>query len=537
MMWEISEVPPYISIKLKDIFRGIARTAKMPYYLPHTDEMCCDLEWFTHRYPMEITDNDLSILKMCKKEFESFTTLNLEILNNDYVSPIKLNLNKDQKLLQYQNTFVDLAWRVKRILCADEVGLGKTPEAIGALLNKGWLPALIVVQTHLPQQWGDEIKKFTDLSYHIINTGKVYDLPRADVYITKYTIMAKWVDVLSSMGFKTLIMDEVQEIRRTESEKHQACARMGEIVENCLGLSGTPVVNYGNEIWNLYKVIKPDLFPDKDTFSREWLTNGVKVSNPKAMGVYLRDKFSYIRRTKEDVGSQIPPINKITHTVDYNKKDIDKMESEARVLALTVMQGSFIEKGQASRELSIMVRKATGISKARSVADYVEVLLKNKEKVLLMGWHRDVYDIWKERFEGYNYVMFTGSETQVQKQKSKEEFINGEAQLMIMSLRAGSAGLDGLQHVCSYIVFGELDWSGVLHDQAIGRLYRKGQKKQVTAIFLTSNSGSDPIVADIIGLKRDQQQGILDPFAQGQKQLSDDSILKKFAKNLINKKG
>lgn len=534
--WEISEVPPYVSIKLKDMFRSIPRTGTPPYLLPVTDEISTDIHWFMQRYAMEISPSDLRKMKRYRKRYNTYIDDNYQILQSDYVPTVDLTLNEGQKLFEYQKVAVELSWKVKRLLIADEVGLGKTPEGIATLLDPKWLPAIIVVQPHLLNQWRDEIEKFTKLKVHIIHTGKNYELPPCDVYIIKYTIIAKWMHVLRAMGLKTIILDEVQEVRRSESAKHDGCKKVAEVVPNIIGLSGTPIVNYGGEIFNIYSVIRPSLFPDRDVFNREWCSYKDRISDPKALGAYLRDQFAYIRRTKIDVGSEIPPINKIVHTVDYNKSDIDKMNAEAKVLAITMMQGSFIERGQASRELSIMVRKSTGVAKARSVADYVKVILQNDEKVLLMGFHRDVYDIWLDELSDYNCVMYTGSETYKEKEANKKAFIEGDTQVMIMSLRAGSSGLDGLQHVCQYIVFGELDWSGVLHDQAIGRLYRKGQEGQVTAIFLVSDSGSDPIVSDIIGLKKSQQEGILNPLSQGQRQFSDDSIIKEFAKKLITKK-
>lgn len=534
--WILDGMPPYVVIKLKDLFKNISFHKRQPIRIPNTPEVCCDIDWFLYRYPFELSNKCKNNLNLQKDSHKKFIEGNYRVLSGDYDSPVNVELKDGMELRPYQKQLVDLAWRVKRLLVADEVGLGKTPEAIGCLMKNGWLPALVVVQSHLPKQWEDQIKKFTDLKTHKIMTGKNYELPPVDVYIIKYTIMKKWVAKLLQIGLKTIIMDEIQEIRRIESAKHEACVVVSENVDNSLGLSGTPVVNYGNEIWNIYKAINPNLFPDFYTFSTEWLQQDKKVKNPKALGTFLRDQFSYIRRTKRDIGKKFKELNKIVHTVDYNKKDIDKMEAEAKVLAITALQGSFIERGQASRELSIKVRKATGVSKAKSVAEYVKVILQNGEKVLLMGYHRDVYDIWLRELSNYKISMYTGSESPKQKQQSFNDFTKGDSNLMIMSLRAGSAGLDGLQHVCSYIVFGELDWSGVLHEQAIGRLDRDGQKEQVTAIFLVSDSGSDPIVTDIIGIKKSQQDGISDPFNKNRVQYSNDSIIKKFAENLINKK-
>lgn len=72
-------------------------------------------------------------------------------------------------------------------------------------------------------------------------------------------------------------------------------------------------------------------------------------------------------------------------------------------------------------------------------------------------------------------------------------------------------GLDGLQGSCRTVVFGELDWSPGVHEQCIGRIHRDGQAEHVTAYFLTSEFGADPIMAEVLGVKREQVEGIRTP--------------------------
>ncbi|HMJ16609.1 MAG TPA: C-terminal helicase domain-containing protein, partial [Polyangiaceae bacterium] len=82
--------------------------------------------------------------------------------------------------------------------------------------------------------------------------------------------------------------------------------------------------------------------------------------------------------------------------------------------------------------------------------------------------------------------------------------------VLMMSLRAG-AGLDGLQHCCSTVVFGELDWSPAVHEQATGRVFRDGQASPVLAYYLVSDEGSDPVLQTTLGLKRAQLDGVRSP--------------------------
>jgi SNF2 family DNA or RNA helicase len=107
--------------------------------------------------------------------------------------------------------------------------------------------------------------------------------------------------------------------------------------------------------------------------------------------------------------------------------------------------------------------------------------------------------------------MYTGSESAAKKNREKDRFLNGETSVLIMSLRSG-AGLDGLQHRCSVVVFGELDWSPGIHQQVIWRVDREGQQSPVTVFFLVVEDGSDGPIMEILGLKASEAHQIVDPF-------------------------
>jgi SNF2 family DNA or RNA helicase len=140
------------------------------------------------------------------------------------------------------------------------------------------------------------------------------------------------------------------------------------------------------------------------------------------------------------------------------------------------------------------------------------LLVESGEKVVLFGWHREVYALWMDRLSDLKPALYTGTESPTQKEQARDRFINGEAPILIMSLRAG-AGLDGLQHTCRTVVFGELDWSPGVHEQCVGRIHRDGQPDPVVAYFLIAEHGSDPVIADVLQLKRQQVDGVRDPYA------------------------
>ena len=532
--WKINNAEPHVCIKLKAVFAKLSASATQPFTFDNTPEVCQDLLWFTDRYPLAISEADMALMKREKKKHVNNVNDIERILLPDY-QPRELTLNEGYEARHYQLTGVDVYMKVKRLLIGDDIGLGKTLIGILSCLHKETRPCAAVVQTHLPKQWKASIEMFTGLTVHLIKGTKPYDLPPADIYIFKYSCLAGWVNVFEKGIFKSAIFDEVQELRHYGTGKYDGAMALSRNVEYCLGLSATPIYNYGDEIYNVLNVIKEKCLGNKYDFLREWTGGWKTVREPQALGTYLRENFLLLRRTRAEVGRELPPINKIVHTVGYNESEVRKSEEIAKQLAIRATSGSFVERGQAARELDIFVRQATGVSKAVEVAAYVRILLENNEPIVLAGWHREVYDIWMRELKEFNPVMFTGSETPAQKEEAKRKFVSGETNLFIISLRSG-IGLDGLQNRSNIVVLGELDWSPKVHDQLIGRLDRDGQQEQVTAIYLVSDFGSDPLIIDMLGVKSSQSHNIINPLTAVAEQYTDESRLKLLAERFLNKK-
>lgn len=316
-----------------------------------------------------------------------------------------------------------------------------------------------------------------------------------------------------------------QELRRGDTTlKGAAAALIAKKVKFRTGLSGTPVYNMGGELHPVMEVIRPGALGTKTEFSQEWCAGDaenpgkIKIKDPKAMGTYLRDAGLMIRRTKQDVGREIPQLTRVPHQIDCDMKELNKIEGKAVALAQIIMSKSAQARGQqmqASSELNNLVRQATGISKAPYAAEFIRMVAASEERVIAYLWHRECYTILMEalsdkKLGDLHPVMYSGSESVKQKEEAKARFCGGDARVMLMSLRSG-AGLDGLQNHCRIGVFAELDWSPGVHSQDEARIARDGQPFPTLFYYLLSNSGSDPIIADMLGIKRGQVEGILDP--------------------------
>lgn len=534
--WHMEAVPPHVAIRLKQLFPRVPKWQTGSFQFPDDRAHCADLAWFTLRYPMSMTLDDQLSLDGGRQHFEQDQAEMEAILRPDYRPRSRGGLREDQQIRHYQAQAIDLTLARKSLLLGDDVGLGKTYSTAGFLLDSATRPAAVVMETHLQKQWEEKVTTFTTLTVHKIKGTKPYDLPPADVYLFKYSQLLGWIDTFEDGFFKTVVYDEVQQLRTgSSSGKGQAAKKLSDAAEYRLGLSATPIYNYGAEIWNIMQVLDEGVLGSWNEFQREWLTDERQVADPEALGSYLREQNVMLRRTKRDVGQQMPPVNTIVEHIDPDEATLKSVEDLAGQLALKTTTGTFMERGRAGRELDLLVRHATGVSKATNVARYARILLESAVPIMLIGWHRDVYDIWLRELEAFAPAMYTGSESDNQKAESKRRFLAGETNVFIMSLRSG-AGLDGLQNRCSTVILGELDWSPKVHEQIIGRLNREGQEEKITAIYLNTDEGSDPPMVSVLGVKASQSAGIVDPGRQLEARHSDKSRIQALAEQFLSKK-
>jgi SNF2 family DNA or RNA helicase len=546
----IIETEPQVALRLKRVFERINKNQYGKLTLSASPTNSRELSWFLQRYPMEMSKGDQERLQELTQDHLANEELVGKVLAGDYKAP---SFELAVQPRDYQRISADLAMKTGRLLIADDVGLGKTAQAICTFTDPSNLPALVVTLAHLPKQWAKEIEKFLPkLRTHIIKKGQPYDVCKGkkgektlfpDVLIINYHKLAGWAETLSGV-VKTVVYDEIQELRRSESGKYGAATHISEQCNLCIGLSATPIYNYGGEIFNVISSLEPGVLGMKDEFVREWcdsyMADRPKIRDPKAFGSFLREQGLMIRRTRSEVGRELEALTKIPQAIEADPEALSRIEDSAAELAKIILSQNTLKKGvkmQASEQLSNLVRQATGIAKAPYVADFVRMLAEADEPILLYAWHREVYSILEAKLRDLNPVMYTGSESANQKQEAKDKFLSGEAKILMMSLRAG-AGLDGLQHHCRTVVFGELDWSPGVHDQCIGRVHRDGQKDPVMAYFLLSDYGSDPVMSDVLGVKRAQMSGIRDPNAELiEASQGSDHDLKKLAESFLRQRG
>lgn len=534
--WVISDLEPHVAQAFKRLFPKVHKMAD-EITLFDNDETRADLEWFMLRYPLRHRFSKAlaaGARRMARRAAEIG-----RILAPDWTPPDFDGFREGEAPYLYQSQASAVAIAQGSLLLGDDVGLGKTASVIHAGVSGAPLPMAIVVQPHLPLQWKRQIERFCRGRVHIIASRTPYELPPADFYIFRYTNICGWKDMFKKLKFPSVAWDEIQELRRgSDTDKGSASIALRDHSTFRMGTSATPIFNYGDEMHNVMEYITPGLLGDKEEFKREWCGGGAIVKDPDALGSFLKESGYFLRRVETDevVNRSLPPLNVLDYEIACDEREIENEMEILRVLATTVLHGNFVDAGQASRALDLRLRQLTGIGKARYVAAYVKMLLRDTEKVVIAAWHREVYDIYLRTLAEFEPLLYTGTETTTKKDRHAQAFIEGGCRVLLMSLRSG-AGLDGLQHVCNDAVLGEFDWSPAVHKQFFGRFRRPGQRYQVNAHHLWTNFGSDPVMMEMLGVKTDQLRGINDPGQALAARHTDDSRVKMLAEYVLEKGG
>lgn len=539
--WGVFDLEPHVAIAFKRMFPRV-HTAVSPIIFSDADDVRADLEWFMLRYPLQIDDDHKRVIAEGSERKARRMEERGRILLPTWEPGAFRGFREGRAPYLYQAQGAQIALCNPNLLLGDDVGLGKTVSTLATLTDSSApLPAAAVVQPHLAWQWSQAIEEFTTLVPHVIRGTQPYSLPKADVYIFRYSNFAGWSDIIAKGVFRSWVFDEIQELRHGNKTGKGMVAQVA--VRNSdltLGLTATPIYNYGDEIHTVMEYVKPGLLGERYEFMREWCGMTKRVADPDALGSYLRDTGFFLRRTEDDaiVGLSMPPVNVIEWEVGYEQTAVNDEIALTRMLAQRVLAGNFVESGKAARELDVKMRLLTGVAKARPVAAYVKMLLEDADRVLLAGWHRDVYEIWAKELERYNPCFYTGSESAVRKRQSLHRFTNDtshdRSRVMFISLRSG-VGLDGLQQHCSDVVFGELDWSPEVHYQIIGRLRRPGQPHQVSGHYLHTDFGSDPVLLETLGVKADQSRGLKAPGIAPRPRHSDVSRIQRLARFVLER--
>jgi superfamily II DNA or RNA helicase len=393
---------------------------------------------------------------------------------------------------------------------ADDMGLGKTLQTIAHLCvekKAGRLtsPALVVCPTSLVSNWARELAKFAPhlrvLPLHGPSRHRRFGfIPTADVVITTYPLLALDAERFEPQRFHLLVLDEAQAIKNARSQAHRAIRSVAATHRLCL--TGTPVENNLGELWALFDFLSPGLLGDELSFRRCY-RQPIEQRGDEDRLAALRDQLApyILRRVKRAVAPELPPKTELAVPVELHGQQRELYE-HIRVAAHADVRKVIRSKGLAASSIAILdalmklrqvccdprlvaMDAARGVSASAKLDALFEILdrdLGDGHRVLVFSQFTSMLALIAERLGalGQPYLVLTGATKN--RQRVVDAFEQGEADVFLISLKAGGTGLNLTS--ADTVIHYDPWWNPAAQAQATDRAYRIGQARPVFATNL-----------------------------------------------------
>ena len=495
--------------------------------IPDSHQNVQQIKWILDRYPMEIISKSAWYRKVSSHVSSKKKPNKIEELKR--VVPKK---QFKGKLLNFQKEGLDFLLKSSgNALLADEMGLGKTVETLAYLATeKNAFPVLVIAPLVTLNNWQREIVKFlkkksrngrlidnASPTSSIIRNGKSKDLGKFDFYIINYELLNKRKEDLAKLNLKTIVCDEVQNLRSKTTKKYSAVKQLAAIdsIQYRIGLSGTPIYNRGSEIWPIVDILRPGMLGSFKEFCEYFCYvndkgNAIVLENKRKSLREELKKYVMLRRKKSDVLKELKEKVRYKEYIDsdsdYYLNELNKIWQKHEE-ELKSAETAFAKSSSHQRAIQ-SERQAAGIAKIPHVINFVKNIMEIEESVVVFCHHRAIHQLLHESLQQFSPSSIIGGQTDNFRQEQIDRFQNGETKLMIAGLRAGNLGINLTK--ARYVIFAELDWSPAIHRQAEDRLHRIGQKNTVFAYYLIGNGTLDDHVADILVDKAFEIDSVMD---------------------------
>lgn len=381
-------------------------------------------------------------------------------------------------------------------ILADDMGLGKTVQTIATwnCLRRP-VPLLVVAPASVRATWRREVKKWADLDAVLVTTGKqAAAVPKdAKVVVTSYELSKKLGPQFTP---HMLVMDEAHLLRGRTAGRSQHLLDLAKQTSYRLALTGTPLWSRPRDFWMLLKILFGYRFGTADEF--DWAYCGAFVNQwggkenkgaTRLDELKMRLQYVMLRRTKEEVSAELPPMTRQIRWVPATKEA--KKATEAHALGQLAMVDAL---------------KATLAAKIPAAVEAAQ----SAGKFLLFTWMkahaREIAEQLTE--EGLDVEVLTGDESQVEREAAIARAQQRGASI-VATIDSSNAGIDGLQHVADTCIFHAIDYVPIKLAQAEARLHRIGQTNPVTVIYIAMEDSADQFVVDTVVEKLDQWKGTM----------------------------
>ncbi len=399
------------------------------------------------------------------------------------------------QLRDYQQFGVNWMFMLSQIglggILADDMGLGKTVQTL-ALSTRllGKKPILVIGPTNVIYNWSKEIKTFLPQKSSLIYTGptrhsKLNQFNKVDFIITSFGVLKNDVSELSQFHYKGLFVDEAQYIKNSKTQISKAIKCLNSDFK--LVMTGTPIENQLQDLWNLFDFIMPNYLGTQRSFDTD-------ISQSRQHIIKTKIKPFVLRREKREVLNSLPekteiiikcPLSEEQMTLyktvlDATRKGISSASGKKNKLgilaALLKLRQVCIHPGL----LKEVNSQAIPSAKFEIVKEKIIELMNENHKVVMFSQFTGMLDIiqkWVMQ-ESFYLERIDGTITGKARQDAIERFQSHQGSgIFIISLKAGGVGINLTS--ADYVMHLDPWWNPAIESQATDRVHRMGQKNKV----------------------------------------------------------
>lgn len=420
---------------------------------------------------------------------------------------------------------------------ADDMGLGKTVQALALLVRRHLVegaerPSLLVVPTSLVGNWQREAERFAPGLRVLVLHGNdrhesFADIPDHQLIITTYPLIHRDHEVLFAYDYDLAILDEAQAVKNPASN---AAKRIREInARQRIALTGTPIENNLQELWSLFDWLIPGLLGDRKSFKETFRTPIEKQGDAEVQQrLNSRIRPFLLRRTKEEVASDLPPKTEITELVPLNGAQRSLYETlrtamDARVRAAIRAKGlnasritildALLKLRQACCDPALVkLEHATRVkesAKRQRLMEMLEELVGEKRRILVFSQFVEMLRLIEPEIQarGWDYAMLTGQTKD--RTRMVNRFQQGDVPIFLISLKAGGVGLN--LTAADTVILYDPWWNPAVERQAMDRAHRIGQDKPVFVYRMVAEGTVESAIQELQARK----QALADALFEG----------------------
>ncbi|MBC8069489.1 MAG: DEAD/DEAH box helicase [Deltaproteobacteria bacterium] len=416
---------------------------------------------------------------------------------------------------------------------ADDMGLGKTVQALALLAHraKGG-PALVVCPTSVVRNWITEAARFAP-SLRVVALNDVDDRAAAlvaagprDVIVCSYALLTTTLEELAQVSFATAVFDEAHALKNARTQRSMAARRIDAGFR--LALTGTPIENHVGELWSLFDVVVPGLLGSATQFEERFVVPIAKGDRKRSASLRRLLRPFVLRRLKSAVAGELPPRTEITLRVPPNAEQLAFYEA---VRSSAVERVAEIHPRKARLQILAEITRLRQAAIDPRVLDplagppgaKLEVLVRRLQQLRAEGHRALVFTqflgsmaLVRERLlaEGIEHLELDGSTPAGERARRIEAFQAGEADVFVLSLRAGGTGVN--LTAADYVFHLDPWWNPAVEDQASDRAHRIGQARPVTIYRLVTEGTIEEKILALHESKRELADDLLAGLERGE---------------------